>query len=106
SPPACRDVPERDPDYKSPMRKALPARHADALGRLEATADATRLAKDELLASMRALNSLRLVLGTRLDVSEDLHTLPDDDPRAPTFAVYSYLGWLEEQVVDALGEPG
>jgi len=105
-PPAYLDDPERDAEYQRLMREDLLARHADALGRLEATADATRLAEDELLAWMRALNSLRLVLGTRLDVSEDLHTLPDDDPRAPTFAVYSYLGWLEEQVVDALGEPG
>ena len=28
--------------------------------------------------------------------------LPDDDPRAGAFALYAYLGVLEEQVVDAL----
>src|SRR5437660_11323002 len=80
-PPAYLDDPERDAEYQRLMREDLLARHADALGRLEATADATRLAEDELLAWMRALNSLRLVLGTRPGVSEDLHPLPADDPR-------------------------
>ena len=49
------------------------------------------------------LNSLRLVLGTRLDVDEELPDLDPSDPQAPVYAVYEYLGWLLSQVVDALG---
>ena len=53
---------------------------------------------------MRALNDLRLVLGTRLDVQEDtfLEELPPDDPRAPALAVYGYLSWTQEQLIAAL----
>ena len=51
-----------------------------------------------------ALNDLRLVLGTRLGVTEDL----DEEemlsgPEAHAFALYAFLGWLEEQAVRALG---
>ncbi len=50
-----------------------------------------------------ALNDIRLVIGTKLDVSEDpSFEISDDDPDAPAFAIYAYLGWLLEQVVDAL----
>ena len=60
-------------------------------------------------AWLTALNDLRLVLGTRLEVSEDslLGDLPEDDPRAPDLALYAYLSWLQEQVIEAMaGELG
>ena len=55
-------------------------------------------------AWMTALNDVRLVLGTRLGIEddEDGADVPEDDPRAPAFALYHYLGWLVSQVVDAL----
>ena len=53
---------------------------------------------------MEAINSLRLVLGTRLEVGEDLPMLDIDDPDAPAYAVYEYLGWLMEQAVRAMSE--
>ena len=51
---------------------------------------------------LTALNDLRLVLGTRLDVSEDDDDVDPDDPDAPAHAVYHYLGLLLGEVVDAL----
>jgi len=41
---------------------------------------------------------------TRLEVTEDMYEsgIAHDDPRAPRFAVYQYLGYLEEQVVEAV----
>jgi hypothetical protein len=53
---------------------------------------------------MGALNDLRLVLGTRLEVSEDMDEEPfaPDDPRASAFAVYRYLSELQWMVVEAL----
>jgi hypothetical protein len=52
---------------------------------------------------MTALNQLRLVLGTRLDVSEEDPPFPDpDDPTAALHEVYHYLGVLLEAVLDAL----
>ncbi len=53
---------------------------------------------------MTALNSLRLVLGTRLDVGEDPPELDLDDPEAPMYAVYEYLAWMLEQAIRARSE--
>ena len=71
---------------------------------MEATIDAHRLDEEQMAAWLGALNDLRLVLGTRLNVTEDMHPddLSDEDPRAHSLALYYYLGWLEEQVVEAL----
>ena len=57
---------------------------------------------------LRTLTSLRLVLGTRLEVTEETEALwetedfDEDDPRAATMAVYAWLGWLQEMLVRAL----
>jgi hypothetical protein len=58
----------------------------------------------QLGAWMGVVNDLRLVLGTRLDISEelDLTAVADDDPEVATFALYSYLSWLLEQMVEAI----
>ena len=74
----------------------------EALELLAATAQKDRLSAEEADAWLRALNDLRLVLGTRLDVQEG--TLLDD-PRTPELAIYGYLSWLQEQLVAALS-PG
>jgi hypothetical protein len=74
-------------------------RHREALDVLERTADADELSAGELEGWMRALNSLRLVLGTRLGVTED-----DDvsTHMSTDFALYYFLGYLQECVVEAL----
>lgn len=76
----------------------------EALELLASTVDQDRLTAEEADAWLRALNDLRLVLGTRLDVQEDtfLEGLPPNDPRAPALAVYGYLSWIQEQLVAAL----
>lgn len=50
------------------------------------------------------LNDIRLVLGTRLEVTEDLDEddLDPDDPRAHALAVYGWLGWLQESLLSCL----
>jgi hypothetical protein len=76
-----------------------------ALDVLAETASAERLTGEQAQAWLTALNDLRLVLGTRLDVSDEslLEDLAEDDPRAPELALYAYLSWLQEQLVEALG---
>ena len=55
------------------------------------------------LARVRAkLEVLRLMLGTSLDVSEDVDDVPESDPRSSQVAVYRYLSYLQEMVVEAL----
>jgi hypothetical protein len=96
--------PEFDEEYNSLVGDELADNHREALGVLASTAGEERLSEDQLLAWMRALNQLRLVLGTRLDVDDETSSyLPDpDDPDAPVRTAFIYLGWLQEQVVEAL----
>jgi Domain of unknown function (DUF2017) len=105
-PPAYPEDPDREADYRRMVHDELLKGRRAALEVMEASIDARRLDREELTAWLGALNDLRLVLGTRLEVTEDDEgsLLPDDDPRAPTMALYHYLGWLVAQAVEALAE--
>jgi hypothetical protein len=97
-----------DDDFEAEYRELtgndLDAGRLAALDTLEATADAPTLDEPQLQAWMRAINDTRLLLGTRLAVTEDPgdREVPDDHPDAQAIAIYDYLSWLEEQVVEAL----
>jgi hypothetical protein len=76
---------------------------------VQETAGRERLTAEELDAWLRALNDLRLVLGTRLDVTEEMYEAEIDPahPQAYELSVYGYLSWLQEQLVAAAaGESG
>jgi hypothetical protein len=90
--------------YRDLMGSELLNGRREALELLARTAKEKRLSTDEADAWLRALNDLRLVLGTRLDVQEDmlLDDLRPDDPRASGLAIYGWLSWLQEQLVAAL----
>jgi hypothetical protein len=104
SPPAYPDDPTRDAEYAELVGDDLLASRRRSLDLMQATMDAERLDEEQLVAWMGALNDLRLVLGTRLDVTEETYDRPPppNDPDAQAFAVFVYLGWLEEQIVEAL----
>lgn len=72
----------------------------------ETSTDSIVLTADELNALMRSINSLRLVLGTLLDVDEDEFEagLNEDDPAYGQYQLYSYLGWLLDWVVTVQSE--
>ncbi len=74
---------------------------ATALLERETNSDSIVLSADELDALMRSINSLRLVLGTLLDVDEDEFEarLAEDDPAYGQYQLYSYLGWLLDWIV-------
>jgi hypothetical protein len=103
-PPAYEDK-RAEREYRRLMREELLDGRRRALDVLEATAGQEQLSAEEAEAWLTALNDLRLVLGTRLDVRED--TFEDGldlrDPRAQELAVYSYLTWLQDALVSALG---
>ena len=104
-PTAYPDDPERDQEYRQLVGDELLERRRAALDTLLATVDATKLSEEELTAWMGSVNDLRLVLGTRLDVSEDMDPVPTpDDPDAPLLVLYGYLGYLLESIVEALAE--
>jgi hypothetical protein len=103
-PAAYHEDPERDREYQQLVRDELLERRLASLATVEATTAADELDEDQLTAWLTALNDLRLVLGTRLDVAEDQEDIAEDDPRAPAMAVYGYLSVLLGDVVDALAE--
>jgi hypothetical protein len=53
-----------------------------------------------------AMNDIRLALGVRLNVEQNSHDelelLAPDDPMRGVYAVYSWLGWLQESLIVAL----
>jgi hypothetical protein len=103
-PPAYANDAERDAGYQVLTRDELLERKMTAIAVVRRTLAGGDVDAEELSAWMTIINSMRLVLGTRLDVDED-PVVPDaDDPLAFPYAVYEYLGVLLYQVVDALGD--
>ena len=103
-PPAYANDAERDAGYQVLTRDELLEGRLSALDVVERTLDGgSDLDQAELTSWMTTLNSLRLVIGTRLDVDEEIPELDMDDPLAPEYALYEFLGWILAQVVDALG---
>jgi hypothetical protein len=103
-PPAYEDDVAANDEYARLMHEELLDGRTASVDVFERTLDAKRVTEDELVAWMSAVNDLRLVLGTRLDVTEEMYERPIDEnaPNAQQLAIYHYLGWLEEQMVGAL----
>ena len=96
---------ENEEQYRSLVRGQLVDGRAKAAATVRDTLGKDTLTPDEADAWLRALNDLRLVLGTRLDVTEDIdfEDLDLREPRGRDLAVYAYLSWLQEELVEALG---
>lgn len=106
-PPGYTDDLGRQVEYDRLMRDDLQSSHITALRFMQDTSDETELDDDQLAMWMRAINELRLVLGTRLDITEDIDAadFPPEDPRSGALALYLYLGNLQECIIEALGDP-
>lgn len=94
---------ELENEYRSLTRDELHSGRLANIDAVEATVDAELLDLDQLTAWMQAVNSLRLVLGTMLDINDDDDELSfnPEDPNARTVALYGYLGGLLDEIVDA-----
>lgn len=60
------------------------------------------LTADEVQVWLAVLNDVRLVLGTRLGVSDDHVEVADDDPDAPAWEFYDWLTHLQGSLVETL----
>jgi hypothetical protein len=103
-PPAYTDQGDRaaEREYRSLVDSALVNHHRQVFAVVAETAEAESLSQAELNAWLSAVGSIRLVLGTRLDVSEDM-TAPDpSDPTAPEYALYELLGQLQYLMIEIL----
>ena len=103
-PTAHADDARIDDEYQSMVHGSLVEGRLAALDVLEATIDERTLTDEQLGCWMGAVNDLRLVLGTRLDVSEEDLEIDPDAPDGPARLVYHYLGWLLEEIVTVMTE--
>jgi hypothetical protein len=103
-PPGYANDPDRDQEYQQLTHDELLTKRLASVDIVEQTVTESVLDEDQINAWMGAVNDLRLVLGTRLDVTEDMDDIALDDPRAPAFAVYHYLTYLLAEIVNALAD--
>lgn len=98
---------EADAEYQRLMREDLVASRLTAINTVTAAINKRAILDEEsMLAFLQAINGLRLVLGTMLDVREDeeLEEIADDDPMVGEHHLYSFLSYLLDAAVRALGE--
>jgi Domain of unknown function (DUF2017) len=93
--------------YTEPgLRSAKAAAARTVLATLPPSGGRIRLSEPEAQAWLRALNDVRLALGTRLGVTDDFDDqvadMKPDDPRSPYVGVYQWLAYLQESLVQAL----
>jgi hypothetical protein len=105
-PAAYRDDPLRNLEYETGLGGAPRSGKLQALDTVERTANARALSEEDFLMWMGVVNDLRLVLGTRIDVTEE-STEEDFAAGGPrdAYHVYQFLGWLLQEMLSALGEP-
>ena len=106
-PPAYEDDPLRNLEFETNLGGTPRTGKLEAIETVERTAYAKALSEDELLAWVGVVNDLRLVLGTRIEITEEA-TEEDfalDDPRHETFRVYQFLGYLLQEMLQAMGAP-
>jgi hypothetical protein len=104
--PDAYDDPEVAAEFRRLTDGELRAAKVANLGRiLDAVATAggvVRVAPDEIDAWLAGLNDIRLVLGERLDMTEErehLEDLDDEDPRLPLLVAYDWLSEFQEVLV-------
>ena len=105
-PAAYQDDPLRNLEYETSLGGAPRSGKLQALDTVEKTANARALSEEDFLTWMGVVNDLRLVLGTRIDVTEE-STEEDFAAGGPrdAYRVYQFLGWLLQEMLSALGEP-
>jgi hypothetical protein len=88
-------------EYRRLMMEDLVERRRLECEMVLETAEEKALTEDQLLAWTRTINSLRLALGTYLDVSDEDRPGPAETAEE---SAYYWLGWLLEEAVEALSQ--
>jgi hypothetical protein len=103
------DDAEAEAEYQRLMRQDLVASRLESIAGVEvALSSGTPMDEGGLHGFMQALNAVRLVLGTLLDVGEhdDPSEVADDDPMVGEHHLYAFLSWILENTVQALTSQG
>ena len=101
-PTAYHDDPQRDAEYQILGRAELMDSRLSAVARMEATVGDEVLDDEQYASWLSTVNQIRLVLGTRLGISEDdEEELDPDDPSVRERVLYHYLTMLMSMLVEA-----
>jgi hypothetical protein len=111
-PPAHTDDVVGEAEWQMIHGADLRASRRTSLEVLASTAERTELDEEEVTAWIQALNAVRLVLGTRLDIQDDTEpdlarldpSDPEAGPEATVWAVYDFLSWLLDRAVRGLAD--
>ena len=106
-PPAYFDDGEAETEYQRLMRDELIASRLDSIATVDAILSDDKLkivTFAQLDAFCAALNGVRLVLGTVLNIDEIDDYLDADHPRHDELTLYNYLSWLLDGAVSTLME--
>jgi Domain of unknown function (DUF2017) len=101
------DNPDRESEYQRLMRDDLITSRIAGIDIVTAVLGRSgrkvTLDEAQMGAFMQAVNGVRLVLGTLLDVTEDDELVERDDAdTAPEYHLYGYLSWILDSSVRAL----
>jgi Domain of unknown function (DUF2017) len=101
------DDPEREAEYQRLMRDELVASRLEGIETvssvLERSGRKVTLDEAQMVAFMQAVNGVRLVLGTLLDVTEDDDVIDREEvDDTPEYHLYGYLSWVLDSSVQAL----
>jgi hypothetical protein len=106
-PPAAIDDPLQTLGFEQLMGQAVRDGKLESAAILRATAEHRRLSVDEAHAWMRGLNDIRLLIGTRLQITDDgdVDALLEDPLLEQAAVIYVALSELVELLVRAV-DPG
>lgn len=99
-PPAYPADPSAERDYREMVGDQLLRQRLEAIENMERGLDGATLDHGAVTCWLQTLTGVRLYLGERLDVGLR-QSVDDDDPDAESMALYQWLGWLLEQLVEA-----
>ncbi len=104
TPPAYLDDPDKDAEYQLLAGDELRSSRRAAIVASREALTRDDVSEEELWSWLQSLNALRLVVGTRLDIDEDDHQIPDDPdhPDAGLWAIYQLSTWLQYSIIQAL----
>ena len=103
-PPAYPDDVANEAEWQVFRAAELRSSREAHLAVLRSLSSQTALNDDQVQAWMQAINALRLVVGTQLDITDDDQQLvvASDDPRLPVFQLYEFLSYLLDATITAL----
>ncbi len=101
-PPAHMEGGKYEDEYREMAGNELKISHLDELELLESTATKDCISREELERWLGAVEILRLLLGTKLAITEDMDYDSSNVMDDPQMALYHYLTWLQDKMVTAL----